>query len=180
MQARRGAQARKRAASRKVAAIKAEDVRLIQVESGIALEEIRALFLEYAQSLDFKLCFQNFDLELRDLPGIYKPPQGRLVLCEVNGKPAGSIALKPLEPGICEMKRLFVRPALRGHRLGLKLAEHIINEARTIGYTSMRLDTIQGRMDNAIALYESLGFREIPPYYENPIPNAFYMELRLR
>src|SRR5215831_12267722 len=77
---------------------------LIQVESGLALEEIRSLFLEYRQSLDFNLCFQNFDVELRDLPGVYRPPEGRLVLCEVDEKPAGCIALKPLEPGICEMK----------------------------------------------------------------------------
>ena len=152
---------------------------LIQVESGLALEEIRSLFLEYRQSLDFNLCFQNFDAELRDLPGVYRPPQGRLILCEVDEKPAGCIALKPLEPGICEMKRLFVRPEFRGKRLGFELAEHIINEARVIGYTSMRLDTIRGRMDNAIALYASLGFREIPPYYKNQIPNACYMELEL-
>ena len=77
------------------------------------------------------------------------------------------------------MKRLFVRQEFRGQRLGLKLAQHIIDEARSIGYTTMRLDTVRGPMDNAIALYRLLGFREIPPYYENPVPNAFYMELRL-
>jgi len=156
------------------------NLRLSHVESGSALEEIRSLFLEYAQSLDFDLCFQNFDVELRELPGRYRPPEGRLILCEVDGSAAGCIALKPLEPGICEMKRLFVRPAFRGRRIGMKLAEHIINEARLIGYSVMRLDTIRGRMDNAIALYASLGFREIPPYYENPVPNAFYMELWLQ
>jgi len=156
-----------------------ERVRLIQVESGPALELIRSLFLEYAQSLDFNLCFQNFDLELRELPGVYRPPHGRLILCEVDENPAGCIALKSIDSGICEMKRLFVRPEFRGHRLGVQLAEHIINEARMIGYSAMRLDTIRGRMDNAIALYASLGFREIPPYYKNPVPNAYYMELRL-
>jgi GNAT superfamily N-acetyltransferase len=153
--------------------------RLLQVESGPALDQIRSLFLEYAQSLDFDLCFQNFDAELRELPGRYRPPEGRLILCEVDGSAAGCIALKPLEPGVCEMKRLFVRPVFRGRQLGVLLAKHIISEARLIGYSAMRLDTIRGRMDNAIALYSSVGFREIPPYYKNPVPNAFFMELEL-
>ena len=154
-------------------------IEFIQVESGPALDQIRALFLEYAKSLDFNLCFQNFDTELRELPGEYALPHGRLILCEFNGKPAGCIALKPLEPGICEMKRLYVRPESRGSQLGSKLATHLIDEARRAGYTSMRLDTIRGSMDKAIALYRSLGFKEIPPYYPNPIANALYLELAL-
>ena len=154
-------------------------IEFIQVESGPALDQIRALFLEYAKSLDFNLCFQNFDKELRELPGEYALPHGRLILCEFNGKPAGCIALKPLEPGICEMKRLYVRPESRGSQLGFKLATHLIDEARRAGYTSMRLDTIRGSMDKAIALYRSLGFKEIPPYYPNPIANALYLELAL-
>ena len=154
-------------------------IEFIQVESGPALDQIRALFLEYAKSLDFNLCFQNFDKELRELPGEYALPHGRLILCEFNGKPAGCIALKPLEPGICEMKRLYVRPESRGSQLGFKLATHLIDEARRAGYTSMRLDTIRGSMDKAIALYRSLGFKEIPPYYPNPIANAVYFELSL-
>lgn len=156
-----------------------EDIRLTHIQSGPALEELRALFLEYARGLNFNLCFQNFDKELQELPGAYGVPRGRLILCEVGGKPAGCIALKPLEPGVCEMKRLFVRPEFRGRQLGLKLAQHIINEARALGYSAMRLDTIRGTMDNAIALYQSLGFKEIPAYYSNPIENAFYMELKL-
>ncbi len=154
-------------------------IEFIQVEPGPALDQIRALFLEYAKSLDFNLCFQNFDKELRELPGEYALPHGRLILCEFNGKPAGCIALKPLEPGICEMKRLYVRPESRGSQLGFKLATHLIDEARRAGYTSMRLDTIRGSMDKAIALYRSLGFKEIPPYYPNPIANALYLELSL-
>jgi len=154
-------------------------IEFIQVEPGPALDQIRALFLEYAKSLDFNLCFQNFDKELRELPGEYALPDGRLILCEFNGKPAGCIALKPLEPGICEMKRLYVRPESRGSQLGFKLATHLIDEARRAGYTSMRLDTIRGSMDKAIALYRSLGFKEIPPYYPNPIPNALFLELAL-
>jgi ribosomal protein S18 acetylase RimI-like enzyme len=156
-----------------------DDIRLEHIQSGPAIDDIRALFLEYARGLNFNLCFQNFDSELEQLPGIYGMPDGRLVLCQVNGQPAGCIALKPLDPGICEMKRLFVRGEFRGRGLGLKLTSHIISEARLIGYRAMRLDTIKGTMDHAIALYESVGFREIPAYYNNPIPNAFYMELRL-
>src|SRR5438132_10021630 len=147
-----------------------ELVEFVNVEPGPMLEEIRTLFLEYAGSLNFELCFQSFDQELLELPGKYAMPSGRLVLCRMNGKTAGCIALKPLEPGVCEMKRLYVRPEFRGKKLGLKLAKHIVDEARAIGYSSMRLDTIRGYMDNAIALYTSLGFKQIPPYYENPIP----------
>jgi len=156
-----------------------DDIRLTHVQSGPALEDIRTLFLEYAGGLNFNLCFQNFDRELEELPGAYGLPHGRLILCEVDGRPAGCIAVKPLGSGVCELKRLFVRPEFRRRKLGLKLTQHIIEEARSIGYTVMRLDTIRGTMDNAIALYESVGFREIPAYYHNPIPNAFYMELRL-
>jgi ribosomal protein S18 acetylase RimI-like enzyme len=156
-----------------------DNVLMTHIEYGQKLEEIRALFLEYAQSLHFDLCFQNFDKELNELPGLYGLPRGRLVLCEFDGKAVGCIALKPLEQGVCEMKRLFVRPEFRGRRLGEALARRIIEEARTIGYSVMRLDTIKGRMDNAIALYTRLGFRETLPYYDNPIPNAYYMELKL-
>ena len=156
-----------------------DDIRLTHVQSGPALEDIRALFLEYARGLNFNLCFQNFDRELEELPGPYGLPHGRLILCEVDGRPAGCIAVKPLGSGVCELKRLFVRSEFRRRKLGLNLTQHIIDEARSIGYTVMRLDTIRGTMDNAIALYESVGFREIPAYYHNPIPNAFYMELRL-
>ena len=156
-----------------------DDISLTHVQSGPALEDIRALFLEYARGLNFNLCFQNFDRELEELPGPYGLPHGRLILCEVDGRPAACIAVKPLGSGVCELKRLFVRPEFRRRKLGLKLTQHIIDEARSIGYTVMRLDTIRGTMDNAIALYESVGFSEIPAYYHNPIPNAFYMELRL-
>src|SRR5689334_7517492 len=110
-------------------------VRLTHIQSGPALDEIRALFLEYARGLDFNLCFQNFDQELEALPGVYGLPHGRLILCEVDGQPAGCIALKPLEPGVCELKRLYVRPEFRGRHLGVQLARHIVNEARMIGYS---------------------------------------------
>ena len=156
-----------------------DGIRITHIESGPELEAIRVLFLEYARSLSFNLCFQDFDKELQGLPGAYSSPAGRLLLCEFDGKPAGCIALKPRESGVCEMKRLFVRPEFRGHHLGAKLAQRAIEDARAIGYSYMRLDTIRGTMDHAIGLYQSLGFSEIPPYYENPVPNALYMQLEL-
>jgi putative acetyltransferase len=154
-------------------------IRMTHVQDGPKLEDIRALFLEYAQALNFNLCFQNFENELRELPGAYGMPLGRLILCEVDREAAACVALKPLEQGACEMKRLFVRPAFRGKQLGEALVQRVTDEARTIGYSRIRLDTIKGTMDHAIALYLRLGFREIAPYYENPIPNACYLELKL-
>ncbi|HEY2379763.1 MAG TPA: GNAT family N-acetyltransferase [Terriglobia bacterium] len=154
-------------------------VELIPAERASDIANIRALFVEYARSLDFDLCFQSFDQELLDLPGQYAPPRGRLILCRAAGTSAGCIALKPLPDGFCEMKRLFVRPEFRGKGIALKLASKIIEEARQIGYSAMRLDTIAGKMAAAIALYRRLGFRQIPPYYDNPIPNAAYFELEL-
>jgi putative acetyltransferase len=154
-------------------------VKLLDIEGGPAIDDIRALFLEYAQSLDFSLCFQSFDRELSELPGPYARPDGRLILCQVDVRPAACIAMKKLERGICEMKRLYVRPEFRGHQLGLKLATCLIGEARRAGYARMRLDTIPRTMEHAVQLYRSLGFKEIPPYYDNPIPEALYMELDL-
>ena len=152
---------------------------LIEVGAGPAVEEVRALFLEYARSLDFNLCFQSFDSELRDLPGPYGRPEGRLILCAWDGVSAGCIAMKKLEDNICEMKRLYVRPQFRGHQLGLKLATYLINEARHAGYARMRLDTIPSTMEHAVNLYRSLGFKVISPYYENPLSQTVYMELDL-
>jgi ribosomal protein S18 acetylase RimI-like enzyme len=154
-------------------------VQFIHVESGPEIDEVRALFREYARSLNFSLCFQSFEEELRDLPGEYGLPHGRLLLSRFEGKPAGCIAMKRLEPRICEMKRLYVRPEFRGRQLGRELTAHLIEEASRMGYAVMRLDTIPGAMEHAITLYRSLGFKETPPYYSNPIPGAIYMELDL-
>jgi putative acetyltransferase len=138
----------------------------------------RMLFKEYEASLGIELTFQGFAREVADLPGAYAPPAGRLFLATNGAEPAGCAALRPLGDGICEMKRLYVRPAARGARLGRRLAETVIREARAIGYTRMRLDTLPS-MKEAFALYQSLGFREISPYYETPIVGTRFMELDL-
>jgi putative acetyltransferase len=150
-----------------------------QAESAPQIAQIRELFLEYAKSLGFSLCFQSFDQELAGLPGDYSPPDGRLLLAESEGQIAGCVALHKLEPGICEMKRLYLRPAFRGKGLGRRLADIIMSEARAIGYRRLRLDTVEPVMKDAVALYRLLGFREIAPYRANPIAGALYMELVL-
>jgi ribosomal protein S18 acetylase RimI-like enzyme len=125
------------------------------------------------------LCFQSFDEELKNLPGAYAAPSGRLLLAQYGEQAAGCVALRKLEANVCEMKRLYVRPAYRGTGLGRILVERVIAEARTIGYERMRLDTVASSMQDAIALYRKLGFREIAPYRDNPIEGALYMELLL-
>ena len=152
---------------------------LAQAESPAQLAQSRELFLEYAQSLGFSLCFQNFDKELAGLPGDYAPPEGRLLLAEFEGHFAGCVALHKLEDRICEMKRLYLRPQFRGKGLGRALADRIIDEARQIGYQRMRLDTVEPVMRDAVAMYRKIGFREIAPYCANPITGALYMELPL-
>ena len=150
-----------------------------QAETPAEIDQARALFLEYAQSLGFSLCFQNFDQELAGLPGEYAQPEGRLLLAEYKGQLAGCVALHRLQPGICEMKRLYLRPQFRGKGLGLALANGIIAEARKIGYQRMRLDTVEPFMKDAVIMYRRLGFQEIVPYCVNPIAGALYMELPL-
>lgn len=140
---------------------------------------IRQLFLEYASSLGFSLCFQGFDKELERLPGEYAPPDGRLFVAEHEGKVAGCIVLKRLGPDTCEMKRLYVRDDFRGLGIGRILADKLIAEARVIGYRKMALDTIEDKMKAAVGLYRSLGFLPRQPYYHNPVPGALYMELEL-
>jgi putative acetyltransferase len=160
------------------------ELSIFQVESPTHLAQSRELFLEYAQSLSFSLCFQNFDKELAELPGDYAPPHGRLLLVEYDGNLAGCVALHKLdsqigEMQICEMKRLYLRLAFRGKGLGRALAQRIIAEARQIGYRKMRLDTVEPVMKDAVAMYYKLGFREVAPYRPNPIAGAMYMELDL-
>jgi carbonic anhydrase len=146
------------------------------VEGRVA--DARGLFQEYAASLDLDLSFQGFDDELETLPGKYSPPEGRLLLACENGQPAGCVALRPFEPGVCEMKRLYVRPQYRGSGLGRILIDRIIGEAKAAGYERMRLDSLAS-MTSAIALYRQFGFRDIPAYRENPITGSLFLELPL-
>ena len=143
------------------------------------IDNARQLFREYSAWLEIDLCFQNFEKELAGLPGDYAPPSGRLILAFHNGHLAGCVALRKIGEGVCEMKRLFVRPEFRGKGIGRILIEAIIREANEIGYERMRLDTLPPKMNDAIALYRSFGFKEIAPYYNNPVPGAKFMELEL-
>ena len=152
---------------------------VIEAESGIEVENVRTLFLEYAASLGFSLCFQNFNQELEGLPGAYKRPDGRLLLALLDGIHVGCVAFRRITPEICEMKRLYVRPESRAAGVGRSLAEAAIAHARDSGYIRMRLDTIEPLMAEAVALYRKLGFREIAPYTTNPLEGALYLELQL-
>jgi carbonic anhydrase len=152
---------------------------LIVAKSEEEVEQARALFEEYAAWLGFSLCFQNFDKELAELPGDYAPPAGRLLLAMENDQIAGCVALRKIGDGIGEMKRLYVRPEFRGKGLGRTLTQTIIQAARDLDYQRLRLDTLPGRMDQAIAMYRSLGFKDIERYYNNPYEAAAFMELSL-
>jgi len=152
---------------------------LVEAHSSEQIAAVRALFLEYANSLNFSLCFQSFEKELAELPGEYAPPEGRLLLAAHGLEHAGCVALHKLEKEICEMKRLYVRPQFRGKGLGRVLAERVVADAREIGYKRLRLDTVEPVMRGAVALYRKLAFREIAPYRDNPIAGALYMELEL-
>ena len=153
-------------------------MKFVQAQSPEEIEIARGLFREYAAGLKIDLCFQNFDQEVDGLPGNYAPPLGRLLLAVEGEQVAGCIALRRYDDGACEMKRLYVRPEFRGQGLGKKLVTTLIDAAREIGYERMLLDTLPGKMDEAIALYSSLGFREIAPYYHNPVEGALFMELK--
>lgn len=156
-------------------------LKIFQAETAEHISAVRELMLEYAASLGFNLCFQGFDEELRSLPGKYAPPTGRLFLAAWEDQIAGVIALRAQdEAGLCEMKRLFVRREFRSHGIGRVLAERLIREAAEIGYTRMRLDTVPGKMDRAIAMYRELGFQETVPYYKTPVEQTLFMELALK
>jgi putative acetyltransferase len=153
---------------------------ILRAATAADLDRARALFREYQAWLGHDLCFQGFEAELASLPGRYAPPSGRLLLAEIAGQAAGCVGLRDLGGGICEMKRLYVREAGRGRGVGRALAERVIAEARGQGYRAMRLDTLRVEaMGAANRLYEALGFRDIPAYYENPLPDVRYLELAL-
>lgn len=143
------------------------------------LDEVRAAFREYARWLGVNLAFQgDFEQELAKLPGAYGRPAGRLLVAKVDTKLAGTVALRPLGEGVCEMKRLFVRDAFRRMGLGRRLVDRVLDEAQKIGYQRMRLDTL-AHMTEAVTLYKSTGFQVIPAYYHNPLPNVVYFEIHL-
>jgi GNAT superfamily N-acetyltransferase len=148
------------------------------IVSGPQLDEVRTLFREYAAWVAVDLSFQGFAEELAGLPGEYVAPAGTLLLCTVDDGAAGCIAVRPWQAGACEMKRLYVRPAYRGHRCGVFLAERAIDWATQAGYTRMVLDTLP-TMAAAQRLYERLGFRDVAPYRFNPVPGARFMALEL-
>lgn len=147
-------------------------------ENSADIATVRTLFLEYAAQLDFSLCFQDFDAELAGLPGEYAMPSGGLWLAERDKAAIGCVGMRPLEPGICEIKRLYLRPAARGLGLGRGLAETAIAAARHHGYGAMRLDTVDS-MVAAQTLYRGLGFRERSPYGSHRHPMLRYFELAL-
>lgn len=151
---------------------------LVQAQAPAQVEACRELFLEYQRALGVSLCFQGFEEELASLPGDYSPPRGRLYLALASGKPAGCVALRPLFHRDGEMKRLYVRPAYRGSGLGRLLAERVVEDARSLGYDNLKLDTLP-RMRAAQRLYEELGFRDTAAYNDNPVPGVRFMALDL-
>ena len=149
---------------------------ITQADGPERIKAARELFRQYEAWFGMDLCFQGFEAELADLPGKYAPPDGRLYLAFQDGALAGCIAMRKLEDGICEMKRLYVRDEFRGFGIGVRLIEQVIADARSIGYSIMRLDTYPPKMGKAVKLYESHGFQAIPPYYDNPHDDVLYME----
>lgn len=152
------------------------DIRQAQTEAEMGM--IRTLFHEYEAFLNVDLGFQGFAEELAGLPGKYAPPEGVILLGLIDAQAVGCVALRKIDEGVCEMKRLYVKPAARGTGLGRKLVDDIIAIARQRGYELMRLDTLD-TLTEAMNLYQRRGFRQIAPYYENPLPGAIYWELTL-
>jgi len=154
----------------------AEPVAIVEASTPAEIAEMRALFAEYQQWLGEDLSFQDFPAELDSLAALYAPPGGLLLLARtLDGSAAGGVGMKALEPGICEMKRLYVRPRWRGLGLGRRLADAVVEAGADAGYRFMRLDTLT-RLHEAVALYRSMGFREIPAYYDNPMEGVFFLE----
>lgn len=154
-------------------------VHVSPARTAVDLDAVRALFAAYAKSLDFDLAFQDFESEMAAFPGKYAAPAGALLLARLDGAAVGAVALRDLGEGNCEMKRLYVSPGGRGHGVGRRLVMALIEAARERGYRAMRLDTVPGHHDSAIALYRAIGFREIGPYCYNPMPGTVFMELIL-
>jgi carbonic anhydrase len=152
---------------------------ILIVDSKELIEETKLLFREYEKWLNVSLCFQGFEEEVNTLPGKYDQPYGKLYIVKYNDKYSGCIGLRKLEDGICEMKRLYLKPELRGKGIGNELVQKLIQDAKEIGYKKMRLDTIKEKMPNAVKLYEKYGFVKTEKYYNNPNPHTLFMELDL-
>lgn len=153
-------------------------MKIIQAQTAAEMEAVRELFRDYQRWLGVDLCFQGFKEELATLPGRYAPPSGRLLLALAGACAAGCVALRALDDGGCEMKRLFVRPDYRGQGLGHRLAMQVVNEASALGYAVMRLDTLEG-LESAMRMYAAMGFQRRTPYYANPLPGVVYWERAL-
>ena len=153
-------------------------LRIVEAQSRETVGTAKALFLEYASTLSFDLSFQHFDEEMVTFPIQYSPPTGSLLVAYEDRKPAGCVGLRRLEEGVCEIKRLYVRSEFRGLGIGRALALNVIDVGRRLGYVRMRLDTVPS-MHEAIALYRTLGFRQIPQYRDNPVSGALFFELLL-
>ena len=153
-------------------------MRIIETNTDELITQAKSLFLEYAESLDFSLCFQNFDNELEHFQSQYSPPTGNLFLAFSENEAIGCVGIRYFKQDICEMKRLYVKPEYRGKKAGKELAVSAIKSGKELGYEYMRLDTLSS-METANQLYKSLGFIEIKSYRDNPIDGAIYMELNL-
>jgi len=153
---------------------------IVEATTAEQIEQVRNLFCEYRAQLPAEYCARSFDAEIAELPGVYAPPRGKLLLATVVGQPVGCVGIRPFPlAGTCEMKRLYLRPAFRGGKLGRQLVERSLAEARLLGYRSMRLDTHPPSMQAAVNLYRKLGFREVSPHPLEPIEELIYMELDL-
>jgi putative acetyltransferase len=154
-------------------------VKITEANTKEFVERAKELIREYAQSLEFDLKFQDFDKEMENFPGQYAPPMGCLYIAMDENQPIGCVALRDLGQGICEMKRLYVKPLFRGQKVGKLLAEIVIKAAKNMGYDYMRLDTVPS-MKQANRLYNALGFKRTVPYRFNPIEGATFFELNLK
>ena len=154
---------------------------IIEATSEDQIEQVRNLFAEYRAQLPVDYCARGFDNELAALPGVYAPPEGSLLLALVMGQPVGCVGLRPFPlAGACEMKRLYVRPPFRGGDVGKKLVDGVLQKARELGYSTLRLDTHPPTMQAALKIYRKLGFREVPPDPLEPVEELVCMELPLR